>query len=112
MLRKCLMECGIENGNLRKRLAQGRACRNDTLNVSRIVQRRELDAVFDAAQYLICYQHRAGETFPTMDHPMSNRMNVSDTVDFRDSRLRRDGPTKNHLHCRTRVTDWFGKAFG
>src|SRR5689334_6743919 len=43
---------------------------------------------------------------------MTDCMNISNAVDVRDSRLLRNGPTKNQLHRGARVADWFGEAFG
>jgi hypothetical protein len=41
---------------------------------------------------------------------MTDGMNVSDTVDFRDALVWGHGPTQNHFHRRSRIADWFSKA--
>src|SRR5262249_45841712 len=46
-----------------------------------------------------------------MDHAMTNRVNVGNTTDLAQSRFFADGPTKNHLYGRTRISDRFREAF-
>ena len=78
---KCLVECSVEHRHLRYSGAESCACRHDALDVCRIVQRRELYAVFNSTQHRICYQYRRSEMFAAMDHTMSDRMNVADRPD-------------------------------
>src|SRR5215510_1971574 len=44
-----------------------------------------------------------------MDHAMAHCMNVCDALDLVYSRIFRDGPTKNHLHCGARVSNRLGE---
>src|SRR6185295_10692416 len=110
MFRKRLMKRSIEYGDLRQRYAQSSARSDNALNVCRIVQRRELDAVFDTSQHLIGYENRFRELFAAMDHAMTNGMNVGNTTHFSESGFFTDGPTENHLHGRTRIPHRFGEA--
>jgi len=110
MFRQCLMKRSIEDGNLRQRSSERCARSDDALNVCRVVQGRELDAVFNTSQNFIRDQNRVRELFATVDHTMTNGMNVGNTTDLTHSRFLADGPTKNHLNGRTRIPDWFRES--
>src|SRR6185369_6591922 len=111
MFRQCLMKCRIEDGDLRQRSAQSRARREDALDIRRVMKRRELNAVFNAAQYFIGYQYGAGEAFATVYYAMTNSMNIGNTVDVRNSRVLRHGPTKNYLHGCARIANRLRETF-
>src|ERR1043166_6716051 len=80
VLRQRLMKRRVENRNLRQRSAEHSTRRENALDVCGIVQRREFDAVFDAAQHFVGYQDRARETFATVDHAMSDGVNEGHAV--------------------------------
>src|SRR6185369_17029498 len=46
-----------------------------------------------------------------MYHAMAHGMNVGNASNLVDSRFFRDGPTENHLHGGTRVSDGLGETF-
>ena len=78
-----MMERGIEYRDLRRILAEQFPRRLNALYVIGIVQRRQIDAVFDPFQHLIVDERRFLKQFSAMHHAMPDRMHVRRAFDFR-----------------------------
>ena len=72
------VERGVEHRDLRHAVAQELARRADALEVGRVVQRRQLDAILDARDHGLVDAHRGPEALPAVDHTVSDRVNVRD----------------------------------
>src|SRR5437867_11173058 len=98
MLRQSLMKCSVKNGNLRQPAAKHVTRSLNTLDVGRVVQRREFNAVLDRSHNLVIDLHRLFEVFTTMNNPMTDGMNVSNTLNLRWPFIG-TSPTQNQLNC-------------
>src|SRR5918999_4580615 len=81
MVRQGLMKCCVKHGDLWQAFAKQCPRGSDAFDVRRIVQWRQVDAVFEAANDFVVYQHRSGETFAAMHDAMADRLNIGDASD-------------------------------
>jgi hypothetical protein len=79
------MECGIEYGHLRDTRAKELTHRQNTPDVIGIVKGRQIDTVLDSLEHAIVNESRFLEQLTAMHHAMSDRVDVSHTVNFRDT---------------------------
>src|SRR6266404_8995708 len=98
------MKRSIKNGNLRQSVAKHFPGSNDSFDIGRIMKRRQFDAVFDATQHGIVNNHRLSETFTTMNHTVTNSMNIRDALNLSDAGLRAR-PTHYQLYCRACIAE-------
>src|SRR4030095_859373 len=103
------MKRGVEDGYLGQTTAEHFASGENTFDVRRIMQRGEIDAVFDSFEYFIGYQDGMGKSFASMDHSMADRVNVSDAANGWNS-IFGARPTNNGFHPRARVAEGCGGA--
>src|SRR6266481_2405764 len=99
------MKRSIKDSHLRQSVAEHFSGSNDPFDVCWIMERRQLDAVFDATQHGIVNCHRLSETFPTMDHTVPNSMNIRDALNLRDASFRAR-PTHYELDCRPGIAEF------
>ena len=83
--RKGLVERRIKDRHLWQPGAENISGGHNTLHVSGVVQRREIDAVFDAAQDLIGDQRRMREALTSVDYTMADSINIGNRFQSRDS---------------------------
>jgi ABC-2 type transport system permease protein len=86
------VEGGVEDGDLRHLLAEQIRGRVDALEVRRVVQRRQVNALLKPDQHFLVDQDRPRETFRAVDHAVSNRVNVRQAGNARDPGFRRGNP--------------------
>ena len=72
------MESCIENGNLRNSRPERGTRGLDSLEVVGIVQWRELDRLFDAAQHVVVDAYRQPEPLTTVCHTMTHSLDLGD----------------------------------
>src|SRR5262245_44580561 len=102
-LGQSLMKGSIENCDLRESGAKHLARSEYAFDIRRIVERRELHAIFNGLQHLIADQHRLLEVFSPMDHAVPDCMDVGNTFDLTGTTFG-TGPTQNQLDRRSRVS--------
>src|SRR5437868_13631078 len=81
-----LMKRRVEDSGLRQSYAKDLARRHDAFNVRRIMERREINALFNAAQDFVCDQDRMCEPLAAVHNAMPNRLHVRDALHFSDAR--------------------------
>src|SRR5215471_1491349 len=85
LLRKGMMERSIEYRHLGNVFAQEFAGCLNTLDVIRIMKRREIDAILDPFQHPIVNQGGFLEQLPAMHHAVPHRIQIGRAPDFRHS---------------------------
>src|SRR5260370_22657576 len=98
------MKRSIKNGNLRQSVAKHFSGRNDSLDIGGIMERRQLNAVFNATQDGVVNSHRLSETFTAMDHTVTNSMNIRNALNLTDAGFR-TCPTHYQLYCRACIAE-------
>jgi hypothetical protein len=104
LLRNRVMKRRIEHGYLWNVFAKEFSRSHDALAVVRIVQRRKINAVFNPLQDLPVDKGRLGEQLAAVHNAMPNRLNVSRTLDLRDSRFLGGNVSHQIVKCRRNVT--------
>ena len=89
------VERGVEDGHLRHAGAEQLARGVDALEVRRVVQRREVDAVLDLVHDLVADHHRPRELLAAVDGAVADRVDVADRGDAGDAGLGRDEPAQH-----------------
>src|SRR5262245_35044610 len=79
---KSLMKSSVKNRNLGKAWTKDVPCGLNTLYICRVVQRCQLDAIFDAAKHLLGYENRVSEPLTAVNDSMSNRVDIGDAMNF------------------------------
>src|SRR6266480_2775140 len=96
------MKSSVEDRNLREAVAKYGARGKDSFDIRRIVERREIDAFFYAAEHIIVNDGTLGEAFTAMHNAMTNCMNVCDALNPGDPSFRAC-PVHYQLHSGSRV---------
>ena len=89
------MERGVEHRDLRDAGTEELARRVDALEVGRVVQRREVDAVLDLVDHRVVDEHRAGQLLAAVDDAMADGVDVGERLDARHRGLGRDQPAQD-----------------
>ena len=79
------MERRIKDRHFWKPGAENISGSHNALHISGVVQRREIDAVFDAAQHVIGDQRRMREALTSVDYTMADSINIGNRFQSRDS---------------------------
>ena len=103
------MKSRVENGDLRQTRAECLAGGGNAFDVRRIMQRRKLDAVFDAAQNFVGNQCRFGKFFAAVNDSMPDGVNIGKAFDFVNSRLVRSNPPDNRFNRRFYIPNGRGE---
>ena len=110
LLGKCLMKRRIKHGNRWKTTTKHLSRRHDALDVCGVVQRRQVDAILDAAHHFIGDQNRMREALATVHHPVADGMDVRNALKVSNARLRGAGPANDELNSSTRVAQGSSRA--
>ncbi len=87
LLWKRVMERGVEHGDLRHPRSEELARRQDSPDVVGIMQRRQVDAIFNALQHLVVDQRRFFEHLSAMHDAVPHGVNVAGAMNGRHLRL-------------------------
>src|SRR6185295_10126396 len=98
------MKRRIEHRDLGEARSEEFAGGLNAFDVSRIVQRRKLDAIFDAAQDFVVDQNRMSKTLAAVNHAVSDGVNVGDAVYAVDAGGVRCRPSNNEVNGRSHVS--------
>lgn len=105
-----LMKRRIEDCYLRKPGSEKMSRGLNALDVRGIVQRRQLDAVFDASHDFVGDQHRVSKTLSSVNDAMSGGVNVGDAVYAVDAGGFGSRPSNYEIHCRAHIAKRFREA--
>src|SRR5215813_5578407 len=82
VFRHRVMEGSIKNGHLGNFRPEYLLRCPDALDVAGIMKWRKIDTVFNAAQHFIGDDRGFGKQFPTMDHAVSDSINLGGSLDL------------------------------
>ena len=99
-----LMKRRVEDGGLRQSCAEDFTRRLDALDVRRIVQRSQVDAILYPAQYFVRDEDRMREAFAAMHDAMADGVDISDALDRVDTGTFRTGPSNDEFDSRARIS--------
>ena len=88
------MKRRVKDHDLRDAGSKELACCLDSLQISRVVKRREVDAVFYSFDDFVVDDDRPREFLAAMHHPMTDGMNISQRTDTRNVPFGGDNPAK------------------
>ncbi len=108
-LRQRVVKRRIENRHLRNPRAQQLAHRANSPEIRGIVQGGEVDAIFDSAHNLVGNEDGIRKKFTAVHHAMSDRVNVTHTLDFRNTRLGRCDPADDEIERAGNIFQGGGK---
>ena len=103
------VKSGIEDCDLRRRLAEDLPQRPNSAQVVGIMERRQVDAVFDSLQHLIVDDDRFLEQLAAMHHAVSHRVDVSQTANLVDPGAIRCQPAQHIIECCRDIADGRGQ---
>src|SRR5688572_22191673 len=73
---QALVKRGVKDSDLGNACSENSRTCSNSFDVCRVMQRCELDTVFDAAHHIFRDDRRTGEPFTTVDHAVTDRVNV------------------------------------
>ena len=91
------MEGRVEYRDLVDTFTEDLRCSPDPAQIRRIVQRGQLDAVFDLRDHIGVDLDRFSELFPTMNDAVADGMDVTDRSDRFDPGFGRDDPAQDQV---------------
>src|ERR1017187_7526838 len=103
------VKSGIEHCYLRRRLAEDLPQRPNSSQIIRIVERREVDAVFDSLQHFIVDDDRFLEELAAVHYAVARRVDVSQTANPVDPGAVGCQPAQHIVECRGDVADRRGQ---
>jgi hypothetical protein len=106
------VEGGVEHRDLRHSRTEALARRADALEVGRVVERRQLNAVLDLLQHAVVDEHRAGELLPAVDHAVADGVDVTQGRETCAARPGGDEPGEQGVQRRAMVAQRLGAALG
>src|SRR5215472_4177367 len=109
MLRQRLVKRGVEDSDLGQSCPEDVSRGADAFDISRIVQRRKIDAAFNAAHDFVVDQHRVRKLLATMHHSMTDRVNISHAADSFDAGFFAADPMHNQIDGRARIAERGGR---
>ena len=103
------MERRIEYRNLRRLAADELLHGLNAAEVVGIVQRRQVDAVFNPGQHLVIDQHRLLEHFAAMHYAMAHRLNIAQRANLFDAGPVGGQVPQNVIEPRAYIADGSGE---
>jgi hypothetical protein len=101
-----MVKCGVKDRYLRKFWAEYSSRRENALDVVWIVKWSQIDTIFDSSQDVVGNQYRFGESLASVHNAVPDRVNIRDTLHFRNTGLFGRNPSDHEIKCGRQVCQW------